>query len=221
VTPRIPLCVLFDLDGTLLDSLPGIVFSINHACRAVGLPEPLIDLRSLLGPPIRAILATAAPAADAALLDRLEAAFRSIYDSEGWQMASCFPGARDALHALKAGGHRLFVVSNKPRHIALRSLERESLLPVFERIYTRDSRRPPYTSKSEILQSLLADHQLSPSDCLMVGDTMDDINASAANQIAAAFMEHGYGQLSADVPVSFRLRSFADFLPSLSMENAE
>lgn len=47
----LPPCILFDLDGTLLDSLPGIAFSVREACRMVGLPEPNINLRSLLGPP--------------------------------------------------------------------------------------------------------------------------------------------------------------------------
>ena len=55
----LPPCILFDLDGTLLDSLPGIAFSVREACRMVGLPEPKINLRSLLGPPIRTILSRA------------------------------------------------------------------------------------------------------------------------------------------------------------------
>lgn len=217
---RIPQCVLFDLDGTILDSLPGIAFSVNCACRAVGLPEPDVDLRSLLGPPIRIIFSRALPTGDAALLDRLEAAFRSSYDTEGWQMTTCFQGAHAALEAMKASGHRLFIVSNKPLHIALRILERESLLPFFEKVYTPQSRIPSYTSKAEMLQSFLSEYGISSSDCLMVGDTMDDINASAATQMAAALMEHGYGQVPSDAPVWLRLRNFSDLSACLTVENA-
>lgn len=217
---RIPQCVLFDLDGTLLDSLPGITFSVKYACRAVGVPEPKADLRCLLGPPIRIILSQAVPTQDAGLLDRLEAAFRSSYDTEGWQRTSCFEGAHAALHAIKSNGRRLFVVSNKPLHISLKILERESLLPFFEKVYTPQSRMPPYTSKAEMLQSFLSEYRFSSSDCLLVGDTMDDINASAATQMAAALMEHGYGNVPSDAPIRFRLRSFSDFLTCLTMENA-
>ncbi len=208
---RIPQFVLFDLDGTLLDSLPGIAFSVKYACRTVGLPEPDVDLKSLLGPPIRIILSRAIPTEDALLLDRLEAAFRSSYDTEGWQKTTCFQGAYATLEAMKSNGHRLFVVSNKPLHISLRILDRESLLPFFEKIYTLQSRFPPYTSKAEMLKSFLSEYKIPSSDCLMVGDTVEDINASAATHISLAMMEHGYGRAPSDATVRFRLRSFSDF----------
>ena len=204
--------ILFDLDGTLLDSLPGIAFSVNYACREAGVPEPAVNLRSLLGPPIRTIFSKAVPTDDSVLLDRLEAKFRASYDAEGWQKTSSFEGARATLETMQAAGHRLFVVSNKPLQVSLRILEREALLPLFERIYTPDSRIPSYVSKAEMLQSFLNDYGASASDCLMVGDTMDDINSSAVNHIEVALMEHGYGKVHANVPVRFRLRSFSDFL---------
>ena len=217
---QLPTYVLFDLDGTLLDSLPGIAHSVNHACRMVGLPEPDIDLRSLLGPPIRTILSKVARTNDASLLDRLETAFRSNYDTEGWQKTSCYDGAREALAVMHASGWRLFVVSNKPRHISLRILEFEGVLPLFERIYTPDSRIPPDASKADMIRGFLSDYGVSSAECLMVGDTMDDITAAAMNQMAAAFMQHGYGDVPSHVPVRFRLRSFSDFLVCLAMEGA-
>jgi phosphoglycolate phosphatase len=221
VTLQLAKFVLFDLDGTLLDSLPGIAFSVNYACRAAGLPEPQIDLRSLLGPPIRAIFSKAVPTDDAALLERLETLFRTSYDTDGWQKTSCFDGAREALEAMKAAGHRLFVISNKPRHISLRILEREALMPLFERIYTRDSRTPPYSSKSEMLRCFLDEYGALSSDCLMVGDTMDDITASNANHIAVALMGHGYGEVPSSVPLRFRLQSFSDLLAGLAKGNTK
>ena len=218
---RIPQYILFDLDGTLLHSLPGIVFSVNRACHAAGLPQPVIDLRTLLGPPIRTILSQAVQIHDPTLLNQLEAAFRLSYDSEGWQKTSCFPGVPELLEALRAAGHRLFVASNKPRHISLKSLNHLALLPFFELVYTLDSRTPSYASKAEMLEAILAAHSVSPADCLMIGDTMDDIAAAAACRIPAAFVEHGYGNLPADVPVFLRLRSFSEFLACLTVENAK
>lgn len=213
-------CVLFDLDGTLLDSLPGIVHSVNHACRAMGVPEPDADLRPLLGPPIRSIFAKVTSTQDAALLDRLEAAFRSHYDTEGWRMTSCFAGASQMLQAMQARGCRLFVMSNKPLHISLQILELESLLSLFEKIYTRDSRKPPYASKAEMLGEFLLDHGVPPSECLLVGDTMEDITASAANGVPAAFMQHGYGNLPSEVAVQYRLQNFAEFLDVVAIGEA-
>ena len=217
---RMPKCLLFDLDGTLLDSLPGIAFSIRQACRSVGLPEPNIDLRTLLGPPIRTILSNAVPTDDPALLDRLEQDFRASYDSEGWLKTSCFDGASEALAAIHAEGRRLFVVSNKPRHISVRILEREGLLALFEQIYTRDSRAVPWCSKAEMLAALLNEHCILSSDCLMVGDTMEDAAAAASAGINFAYMTHGYGQLedTRSVTVSIKLDSFSQFLTLIRKE---
>ena len=217
---QIPQFVLFDLDGTLVDSLPGIAYSVNQACRIVGINAPEADLRSLLGPPIRTIFSRLLDTDDAFLLDKLQAAFRASYDGEGWRKSSCFENVPEVLEALKADGHRLFVVSNKPLHIATRVLQSEGILGLFEKIYTQDSRRPHYISKTEMIEGFLSDYSVFPSQCLMVGDTMDDITAAAETQVAAAFMQHGYGEVPSDFPVTFRLRSFSDFLVCLAVEDA-
>ena len=214
---RLPKCLLFDLDGTLLDSLPGIVLAVREACRSVGLPEPGVDLRPLLGPPIKTILSEAVATDDPLLLDRLERNFRASYDSEGWQNTSCFEGAAETLAALQAQRHRLFIVSNKPRHISVRILEREGLLPLFECIYTRDSRVPPWCSKEQILLAVLTENGLLPSDCLMVGDTMEDGEAAASAGMDFVFMNHGYGQLR-KTHSYFVLDNFSQFLALITRE---
>src|SRR5437773_1817542 len=67
--------VIFDLDGTLLDSLEGIQWSVEAALAACGMPPVCPGLKPLIGPPIRAILALVTGRNDAAELDRMEQAF--------------------------------------------------------------------------------------------------------------------------------------------------
>lgn len=217
--PKLPNCILFDLDGTLLDSIPGITYSVNAALRAAGLPERSFDLRPLIGPPIRTILSRVAATENPALLDTLEQHFRESYDTEGWRQTICFPGATEILRAMKTAGHRLFVVSNKPGHISRRILDSLELSPCFEQIYNRDSRQPPYRSKEDMLYALLVDHRLAPGDCVLAGDTMEDAAAAALYKVAFIFMEHGYGELPRAQPVLLRLKNFSDFLPYLALEN--
>lgn len=204
-----PQCVIFDLDGTLLDSIPGIEFSARAAFAGAGLTSAPLDLRTLIGPPIRTILGRAAGTDDPALLDRLERGFRTSYDSEGWQQTPCFPGAAAALDRLRAAGHRLFVASNKPLHISRRILEKHGIARCFDEICTRDSAEPPYPSKAAILQAILSRHSLVPGDCVMVGDTMEDAEAAALNGMSFIFMEHGYGELPPTHPVLLRLDNFS------------
>jgi phosphoglycolate phosphatase len=192
---------------------------MQAAFDAVGLPEHSFNLRQLIGPPIRTILSRAAETDDPALLDALERHFRASYDSEGWRQSVCFPDALEVLQAMKKSGHRLFIVTNKPRHSSTMAIAAEGIAPLFERIYTRDSIEPPYASKADMLHGLLTDQHLSPQDCVMVGDTMEDASAAAMHKIKFIFMEHGYGEISSAHPVMLRLGKFSQFLPYLAMEN--
>jgi phosphoglycolate phosphatase len=216
---RLPQCVLFDLDGTLLDSIPGIEYSVRAAFAAAGLEYCELDLRRWIGPPIRTILSNVARTEDPPILDALERAFRESYDSEGWRKTPCFPGVTDVLTAMKGAGHRLFVISNKPRHVSGKILEMLGIQSHFEQIYTRDSAEPPYASKAGMLQALLSNHRLTSRDCVMVGDTMEDASAAALHKISFIFMEHGYGELSLAQPILLTLGSFSEFMPFLAMEN--
>jgi phosphoglycolate phosphatase len=207
------------MDGTLIDSLPGIAYSVQAALDAAGLPERPFNLRQLIGPPIRTILSRAAETDDQALLDTLERHFRASYDSEGWRQSVSFPDALEVLQAMKESGHRLFIVTNKPRHSSTMAIKAEGIAPLFERMYTRDSIEPPYASKADMLHALLTDQHLSPQDCVMVGDTMEDASAAAMHKINFVFMEHGYGEISSAHPVMLRLGKFSEFLPYLAMEN--
>ena len=217
--------VLFDLDGTLLDSLPGIEYSARAAFTACRLAVGEVELRKLIGPPIRTILARMALAhATGGLseeqLDRLVQAFRASYDSEGWKRTPLYAGAAELLRELRAGGWRLFVVSNKPRPISLRILEAGGTLGLFEEIVTLDSRKPAYSGKREMMRSLMERHGLEPQECLMAGDTMEDAEAASETGMPFCLMTHGYGDVpeGSAVPVAFRFAHFSELMPARRQE---
>lgn len=216
----LPNSLLFDLDGTILDSLPGIESSVRTAFARCGLAVPEFSLRDLIGPPIRVILSRAGEITDETLLDKLESAFRADYDSEGWQKTICFPDAVRVLRALRLSGRKLFVISNKPLSISLRILEREKILSLFETVVTRDARQLPDAGKQEMIRMLLQERGLAPEDCVFVGDTMEDAKAAAANGITFIHMAHGYGQVEPlHGAVMHCAASFSQFCP-LSLEES-
>ena len=172
--------VLFDLDGTLVDSLPGIAFSVDAALRACELPARTRGLAPLIGPPIRNILAAVTGNTEPAALDRLEAAFRLSYDSEGWRRTVCMPGVPDMLWRLMTADIALWVATNKPALPTARILSELNLGGFFREAACRDSRKPPFASKAELLVELLTRRGMHPSECLMVGDTSEDWYAAEA-----------------------------------------
>jgi phosphoglycolate phosphatase len=185
--------LVFDLDGTLLDSLPGIRYSLEAAFRACGL----------------AGLRWARLICD-----------RWSYDSEGWRRTPHYKGAAEALRRLQAEGRRLFVVSDKPRHISMKILEAEGTAGLFDEIVTKDSRTPMYQDKQEMMRYLLQKWEIAPEECLMIGDTMEDAEAASRTGMRFCLVTHGYGAVpeGSTVPVAFRIDRFSELVSSLAQE---
>ena len=106
---------IFDLDGTLLDTLQDLADSVNHALRQYGLPEhSLDDIRRFVGNGVRRLMERATPdGAQNPLFDAVFASFRQYYMEHSLDTTRPYDGIPEMLHALKARGCRLAVVSNK------------------------------------------------------------------------------------------------------------
>ena len=193
--------VIFDLDGTLVDSLPGIQWSVARSLEACGLAPLSRDLKPLIGPPIRSILSTVTGIREPRMLDTLEQAFRTSYDSAGWSRTRLYPGVEDLLWLLDSNGIDLWVVTNKPSRVSARILSQWNLAGFFQEISCRDSHNPPFASKSEVLRDLVDRRALCPAECLMVGDTIEDCHAAEACGIPCVLVAHGYG---AEFPSGYR-----------------
>jgi phosphoglycolate phosphatase len=198
--------VIFDLDGTLVDSLPGIQWSVEAAMTACGMPAACPDLKPLIGPPIRVILATVTGLREPATLDRLELAFRASYDSAGWRKTTCQPGTLPMIEHLHSAGHELSVVTNKPGKASRMILRELAIDGFFREIVSRDSRTPPFPSKAEMLTEVIRSQGMERAGSIMVGDTLEDCRAAFEAGLACAVVPHGYGSgLDDSLPPGCRL----------------
>lgn len=204
--------VLFDLDGTLVDSLPGIEFSVDCSLAECNMPPRDRELRPLIGPPIRSIFSEVVPEADEEQLSRLECAFRSSYDSSGWRKTLLRAGTVETLTKLKAAGLPLFLITNKPIGPTRRMLEEFSLSDLFTDVLCRDSRYPSFRSKAEMLQQITAAHKLEPGACLYAGDTPEDYRAAVEAGIPVAIVAHGYGEPGVLYPAAISVDSLTELL---------
>ena len=165
--------VLFDLDGTLVDSSPGIHASIRVAADALGLPAPTADqLTAMVGPPLQDGFA-AAFGLTGAEVDRAVVAYRAHYAAGAILDAPVYPGIAELLDVLRADGAVLAVATSKPEEFARRILDHVGLTDAFASVHgaTMDGR---VRHKQQVVGLALAAHPDGERPVL-VGDRAQDV----------------------------------------------
>jgi len=185
--------ILFDLDGTLTDSGEGIINCAILALEHFGLPVPSREeMRVFVGPPLDQTFIKFGVPADKT--DEAIDVFRSRYIPIGKFENHPYPGIHEALKALKAQGHRLFVATSKPEETALEVLEKFELTEYFEQICgaTMDNSRCHKADVIAYLQRQVG----NISKAIMVGDTQFDVLGAAAHGIPTIGVAWGYGEVN-------------------------
>jgi phosphoglycolate phosphatase len=183
--------LIFDLDGTLTDSMPGIVGCLRKVldARNMGDQGPL---ERFVGPPVEEWTAELLPNATEQARAELARDYRACYDREGWGNNSVFPGVREMLSQLHQQGFPLYVCTSKQQHFAVRILDHFELSGLFSAIYG-DKAEFLSHSKAGLLASLLREHALIPESAWMIGDRIFDIQAAHANRVRCLAAAWGYG----------------------------
>lgn len=187
--------ILFDLDGTLTDSRPGIVACLQHALTTLGYASPADhNLDALIGPPLRDGLSYLLnlPPHDAQV-DRAMAIYRDRFATVGLFENRVYPHIPEGLATL-AAQHRLFVATSKPQVFAERIIEHFGLSPYFSAVYGSelDGR---LAHKGDLIAHVLASVGLRPQETLMVGDRYHDIAGALHNHIVPVGVLWGYGSV--------------------------
>jgi len=202
---------VLDLDGTLVDSIPGIDAAARAGLAQVAPGEKPPSLRAFIGPPIRTMLQQALGWTEAARLDPLEQAFRRHYDGGAWRETMAYPGVNDTLRALRARGARLHVLTNKPQAPTARIMDHLGWTGLMDAIVTPQSRQPPYPDKAAAAVDLRDRLGLPAVATLLVGDSPDDLAAARAAGFSFAAAAWGYGT-AATLEPACRLDTFAAVL---------
>ena len=185
-----PELVIFDLDGTLTDSAPGVVASFTHALAAVGAEVPPGDLAGLIvGPPMHHTLAALGLGGRA---DEAMAAYRADYTSRGWAINSLYDGIGELLADLRRAGVRLAVATSKVEPTARRILEHFGIAEHFEVIAgaSLDGLR---AAKADVIAHALEKLRPLPQRVVMIGDRSHDVDGAAAHGLDTMVVGWGYG----------------------------
>jgi phosphoglycolate phosphatase len=196
-----PPIAIFDLDGTLADTIHDLIATLNTVLASEGLPPLSIDAgRALVGAGARALLerglATAGREVTPARLDELHKAFMVHYGANLCIDTRLFPGAVEALDRLAEAGFRLAVCTNKYESFSVGVLEALGVADRFAAIAGRDS-FPYFKPDPRHLTLTVERAGGDPARAVMVGDSRTDIVTARAAGMPVVAVTFGY----TDVPV--------------------
>ena len=183
--------IVFDLDGTISDPLPGFARSINHALKLQGFAqrEPA-ELARFIGPPLDETMVELSGHADAAVRTRLIADYRQRYGELGFAENTLYDGIPEALHALRESGATLGLCTSKRIDFA------QSILELFglRELFAFASGGEIGVHKWQQLQALREAGAVDASS-VMVGDRAVDITSAHRNGLQACGVRWGFGSL--------------------------
>ena len=209
VAPRLT-TVLFDLDGTLLDSFELISESFKQACRQV-LNRDLSheEVMARWGWPLRFRF----EAVDPARVDALIHAYQTCYHANHDRMIALFPGIREMLEALKTYQIRMGIVTSKRRPTTRLAIERLHLSPYFGAVVTEQDVPAPKPAPDPVFAALRVLGSAA-EDALMVGDAVFDMQAAQAAGVRGAAALWGTREEDALLATGpdFTLRAPADLV---------
>ncbi|MGJ5077459.1 HAD hydrolase-like protein [Bradyrhizobium oligotrophicum] len=185
--------VLLDLDGTLIDSRPGIAASALAALRSLGhAPDDTLDVTAVIGPPLQDMLRVLLQAHGDGRVDEAVVAYREHYGEIGLFGSTLYPRIREALQAMHDAGLRIYLATSKRELFARRILEHLGLISYFQAIHGSVP-SGALDHKPELLAHILTERNIAARDSLMVGDRRHDIAGAHAVKMRSLGALWGYG----------------------------
>ena len=184
--------LLIDLDGTLIDSRPGIEASLEAALRALGhTPDPAFDITPMIGPPLPSVIGRVLAMYNDDRVDIGIDAYRAHYGEVGLHQFTLYPGIAETLPVLSEH-KRCFVVTSKRSLYARRIVEKLGYATMLGGVYGTEP-DGSLDDKADLIAAVLGREELDPSETIMVGDRLHDIHGAHANGMRAVGVLWGYG----------------------------
>ena len=186
--------ILFDLDGTLTESGPGITRCVQYALEKIGHPEEDLEaLRCFVGPPLKEQFMKYA-GVDEETAEEAVIYYRERFEPVGMFENDLYPGVVEMLEALKAGKYKLAVASSKPEKYVRKILDHFGIGGYFTEIVGADENQKRMSKEEVVGEALrrlgLSDH---PEQAVLVGDKEQDVYGARACGVDCVAVLYGYG----------------------------
>lgn len=190
--------IVFDMDGTLADTLPGILNCHQYVHSEMNRPIPPTGmLRKVIGAPLLHTYRTefGFSEKDAA---QAVALYRKRYAEKGIHEASLYPGMKETLQALRIADFRLGVATLKADRFVRVMLQELEILNCFVSIHGMDE--SDQRTKAQLIRLCMNETDASPDETVMVGDSVHDLRGARESGVSFLGVTYGYGLTSESIP---------------------
>jgi phosphoglycolate phosphatase len=192
--------LVFDLDGTLVDSVPDLHAALNEMLRERGhslLSPPQVKRMVGDGVPALVARALAMSGADPTEVETALPRFLEIYEANATNLTRPYAGVPETLQALRRCGYRTAICTNKPQRAALAVLKGLDLLSLFDGVAGGD-RFPARKPDPGHLLALIAELGGNPAAAAMIGDNENDAASAHGAALPLVLMRYGYARVDPD-----------------------
>jgi len=208
--------LVFDLDGTLVDSVMDLRAALNEVLRERGHRAlSRAEVKHMIGDGVPALVARAlaASGADPAEAPMALPRFLEIYEANPTQLSRPYPGVPETLATLRRRGYRTAICTNKPQQATLAVMQGLDLLPLFDGVAGGD-RFPVRKPHPGHLLQLIAELGARPEASAMIGDNENDAAAAHSAAVPLVLVRYGYARVEPESLAADALLDHFSELPS-------
>lgn len=211
--------LVFDLDGTLIDSVPDLQAALNEMLREIGKPPlPRAAVRGMIGDGTAALVARGLAASNvpAASLAECLPRFLALYEADPVSRTRPYPGVPHVLASLVAEGRRLAICTNKPQRATLAVLRGLGLDGLFAAVVGGDVLSVKKPDPGHVIGTITA-LAATIDDAVMIGDSENDVAAARAAGVPVVLVRYGYARVPlADIPADLQIDDFPSLPAALA-----
>lgn len=185
--------IIFDFDGTLINSKPGVVKTFQRVVEElISRQAEEQEIIQLSGKPLVQMISILLDTNDEILIEKGSDLFREYYNKERIYQNMVYPGIKGMLELFKDKNYQLFIVSNKIELFINKILEQHKFKEYFTCVIGT-SGNDVQSKKSDLIKSVSTDYKLNKEETVMIGDTENDIIAAKKNLVYSIGITWGYG----------------------------
>ncbi len=186
--------ILFDFDGTLMDTSKGVFNSFDKVVAHYGLNIDRAIYSTMIGPPLKESFSKTLGLPEAEIQNAMQI-YRSYYAQDGMFEAEIYSGVVELIENLRAAGKKIFVATSKPEIYARQILERKEILGLFDFVGGSDLEEKSRVEKCDVVKYVLQSNGISAQKekCLLIGDRHYDVDGAHSAGIKCAGILWGFG----------------------------